>query len=297
MTSAATIENSKNNYSNSKRRTVNGTLAATTPTAAGVEDDKGNSSTTGGLGVAGLSPYGLGGMGMYGGPGAMMMGSPYSSIGMGMGMGMGSGSMMMGGMGGGGPLLNSLNQFLFGVQAVIYSLSSAVQVIGMNTHALQQLVEALQQMIDHAVTTFREMRTLEASSSANETEEQKLRRRRLKALRWAFVLTATYASYRLMRSIVTTRRNKKRHRQLLVAAPASTTATATAPLDFNQNHNHSNQYSTAAAAAAEGGYYSAASPAGYSPYPQYSNNYGSSVSPYGSMYSNGYGVSGGGYYY
>jgi hypothetical protein len=61
----------------------------------------------------GASMYGMGG-GMYGA--ASMMGSPYS-------YGGGGGGMLMGG----GPMSN-LNNFLFSVQNIIFSLGQAVQV-------------------------------------------------------------------------------------------------------------------------------------------------------------------------
>ena len=74
----------------------------------------------------------------------MFPGGNVGGIGMG-GMGMGGygyGSPMLGSplMGIGGPL-NSLNQFLFSIQNVIFSLSQAVQIVGMNAQGLQQLLE------------------------------------------------------------------------------------------------------------------------------------------------------------
>jgi hypothetical protein len=76
--------------------------------------------------------YGMGGMGMYG------MGGMYGG---GMGMGMGMGSAMM------GPLM-SLNQFLFGIQSVVFSLGQAVQIVGMNAQQIRHVYEGMRGMIE-----------------------------------------------------------------------------------------------------------------------------------------------------
>lgn len=207
----------------------------------------------GGLGSMGM--MGMGGMSMYGGG---MYGSPY-------GMG-------MGGMGTGMGPLNSLNQFLFGIQTAIYSLSSAVQVIGMNTQAFHQLLDAASSMIDHALATWHEMRVLEATATEGETEEQKMRRRRLKALRYAMVVAATYAGYRFIRSVLPSRTSRRRRR-----------IGTSDPQQYSSNYNNSNAMTP----------YNSG---GYSPY---SSGYGGS--PYSStgMYGAGagYGMGyGGGFY-
>lgn len=124
--------------------------------------------------------YGLG-AGMYGGAGGMYGG-------------------MMGG-GGGGPV-SSLNQFLFGIQNVIFSLSQAVQIIGMNTEAVKHLLESATVMFDHAVATWRELHALEAEQRQTETPEARKRRRRLRALRWALLVGVSYAGYQLVRKLV-----------------------------------------------------------------------------------------------
>ena len=232
--------------------------------------------------TAGLSAYGglLGGVGAgYGMGGMGMMGSPYGGIGM---MGSPYGMGMMGGMGMGGPFLSSLNQFLFGIQTAIYSLSSAVQVIGMNTHALQQLVEAASGMVDHALRTYHELRTIELNVQENESDEQKMRRRRLKALRWALLVGTTYAAYRLIRGLMVAR--KQRRRRLEASYPSSY---------YNANGQHS-------------GYdYGGASAGGYNPYPHHlssgnaygMSSYSSNPGSMGGMNSGGgYGGYGGGFY-
>ena len=100
-----------------------------------------------------------------------------------------------------GSSLGGFNQFLFGVQNVIFSLSQAVQILGMNTQALKQLLETVMTTFDHAVRTYREVRRIELAAAADESEskESKQKRRRLKALRWAAVSVLTYAGYRLVR--------------------------------------------------------------------------------------------------
>jgi hypothetical protein len=127
-----------------------------------------------------------GGMGGYGGGGGMMyppIMSPYMSS---------------------GPL-SSLNQFLFGVQSVIFSLGQAVAILSANASAIQQLLDAAMAMFDHAVATWHELKLLEQrKDGANhdteeESEEDKKRRRRLKALRYALVTAASYAGYRVLR--------------------------------------------------------------------------------------------------
>ena len=129
--------------------------------------------------------YGNLGLGSFGSAG--MLGSPY-----------GYGGMMMPA---GGPF-SGLNQFLFGVQNVIFSLSQAVQIVGMNTQALHHLLESATAMFDHAVATWHEMRVLEATSRRHETEEMKKRRRRLRAVRWAVVTAVVYAGYKLIRRVI-----------------------------------------------------------------------------------------------
>ena len=197
-------------------------------------------------GMYGGGGMGMGGMGMGGGMG--MMGSPYGM------------SPMMGGMG--GPLSN-LNQFLFGIQNVLSSLGQAVQIVGMNTQAVKQLLEAASGMFDHAVATWSEMRAIEAAASEFESEEHKKRRRRLRALRWAMVTAATYAGYKCIKWLFSSSR-RRHQRPMLEGQPSSAT----------------------------GGYNASYRPYSGDPYAG-SGNYGSS--PYGGGYSS-YG-SGQGYGY
>jgi hypothetical protein len=200
--------------------------------------------------------YGGGGMGMGGmyGGGGMGMGGMYGG-GMGMGMGMGSPYGMSPMMG--GPLSN-LNQFLFGVQNVLSSLGQAVQIVGMNTQAVKQLLEAATGMFDHAVATWSEMRAIEAAASEFESEEHKKRRRRLRALRWAMVTAATYAGYKCIKWLFSS--SRRRHQRPMLEGQPST-----------------------------GGYSAPYRPYSSDPYASsaHSGNYGSS--PYGGGYSYGSG--------
>ncbi len=114
--------------------------------------------------------------------------------------------MMGGGM---SPMIGSisnLNQFLYGIQTVVFSLSQAVQLLGMNQEALQQAFDSLTSMMDKGVATFHELRALEAMQNAQETEEQKKRRQRLKTIRWASMMGGRYVVYKLIRRITNRRK-------------------------------------------------------------------------------------------
>merc|ERR1719203_1861825 len=69
-----------------------------------------------------------------------------------MGMGMGG---MYGGMGNYGamgmPWIMSLNQFLFGIQSVVFSLGQAVQIVGMNAQQIRHVYESVKGMVENAV--------------------------------------------------------------------------------------------------------------------------------------------------
>mmetsp|Transcript_2986 Transcript_2986/g.4395 ORF Transcript_2986/g.4395 Transcript_2986/m.4395 type:complete len:214 (-) Transcript_2986:275-916(-) len=156
------------------------------------ENDLGADHATGGM-YSG--PYGGGyGGGMYGGGiyGSSMMGGMY-------GGGLhGGGAMSPYGYGSmpHGPLSN-LNQFLFGVQNAVFSLGQAVQIIGMNTQAIQQLLDSASTMLDHAIKTYKEIQQLHATE--HESEEDKKRRRRLRALRWAAITLVAYTGFKVVR--------------------------------------------------------------------------------------------------
>ena len=154
-----------------------------------------NGNTTSAL-VGASSPYRgyTGGGGMYGGYGGMGM--------YGGGFG-GMGGMMSPyyGMMSPGPL-SGLNQLLFSVQSVIFSLGQAVQIIGMNAQGLRQLFESATSIFDHAIETWQEMQLLEQRARHLETPQDRKRRARLRALRMALVAGISYLGYRLVRRLL-----------------------------------------------------------------------------------------------
>jgi hypothetical protein len=108
-----------------------------------------------------------------------------------------------------------MNQLLFGMQNILFSLSQAVQIISMNTYTIQQLLEAVGTMMEHAVTTWRDIRTLEASSTeaekeiGNGNEEFRKQKRRLRLLRWAMVTAMTYGGYKIVRWLFVAQRRRR----------------------------------------------------------------------------------------
>jgi hypothetical protein len=135
-----------------------------------------------------MNPYGNG---YYGNSGMMMMPPMY--------------------MGGMGPF-SGVYQVLYGVQNIVFSISQAVQLVGMNQQLLQQAWESLSQMFDHAIATFHEMRALEHQLNREETEEDKQRRKRLKALRYALVFGGSWVAYKIVRGLLLQKRNNNRRR-------------------------------------------------------------------------------------
>lgn len=164
----------------------------------------------GGMGMMGMMPgmYGLGGMGMYGGGG--MMGSQW---------------------------LMSLNQFLFGVQSVVFSLGQAVQIVGMNAQQIRHVYESVKGMVENALGQVNKLgqassweevagqvlgskvmgegngersngSTSPVDDNEREGEEEILtqneiiRRRRLAAFRWTMSLSMSYVVYKTVRRLV-----------------------------------------------------------------------------------------------
>ena len=68
----------------------------------------------------------------------------------------------------------------------------------MNTQALHQLYEQGMTMLDKILNTLHEINTLENASQKQLSEEDKKRRRRLKALRWSILVGGSYVGYRLV---------------------------------------------------------------------------------------------------
>lgn len=145
--------------------------------------------------------------------------------------------------------------------------------MGMNTQALHQLLDTATTMFDHALVTFNEMRTLDAS--VTETEEDKKRRRRLKALRWAMIMGFAYGGYRLIRRMMRRRMSMLTQRQT-IQAPAMQSSPAVCPYSTPQSYG-ANPYGVPQSYGANP--YSSYHGGGTPMYPP--NNYGGS---YGGVY-------------
>lgn len=116
----------------------------------------------------------------------------------------------------GGPF-SGIYQALYGLQNVVFSIGQMVHMIGMNQQQLQQAWESLNRMVEHAVKTFRELQRLEAQERRHDTEEDRQRRRRLKALRYALVFGGSYVAYKLVRNLLF--RGGQRRRLATVRSP------------------------------------------------------------------------------
>ena len=112
--------------------------------------------------------------------------------------------------------MTGLNQFLFSLQSVMFSMTQAIQIVGMNTQTFNNLFETATTMLDNAIETFQEMRTLDVISQEYESEEKRKRRKRLKALRWAMVTAVTFATYKLLKRFLSRPRTAP---QRILAAP------------------------------------------------------------------------------
>ena len=154
----------------------------------------------GGMGGMGMGGMGMGGMGMMGGMG-----------GYGMGMG-GMGMGMMGGMGM-GPIF-TLNQYLFGFQSLIFSLGQAINIVGMNTQALHHLYDQIMGMLDQGLTLLQDLKTLEKKEIQSLSEEEQMRRRRLKALRWSIMLGISYVAYSSVSKWLRRRKEYRRRKRI-----------------------------------------------------------------------------------
>ena len=104
----------------------------------------------------------------------------------------------------------------------------------MNTQALHQLLDTATSMFDHALSTFQEMRALDARSLQDESPEEQTKRRRLKALRWAFIMSIAYGGYRLIRRLL----RKRQHQRQLSMYPARSNSSSI-QVDMQLHHAHS----------------------------------------------------------
>ena len=170
------------------------------------------SSTLGGMnsmmGHNTYDPYSMGGSTyMYGGGGLGLGGmgmSPYMMNGLG---------MMTGHPG--------ITNVLFNFQQIMFSISQAVQIVGMNAEALQQLVHSLRDLTMKAnesirgfvVEVTKQLDDENKYQIAHESEKQKKRRRRLKVLRWTMAMVGSYAMYKFLKRIFC---NKRKHRELIM---------------------------------------------------------------------------------
>lgn len=179
---------------------------AVTPPSTNIVANNNPYNTTNSFGMFPGGNMGVGGLGMGGyGYGNPMLGSPLMGI--------------------GGPL-NSLNQFLFGIQNVIFSLSQAIQIVGMNAQGLQQLLESGTAMFDHVIASLHELVEPKRAESA----EERKRRRRIRALRWAVITAITYAGYKILRSF--------RQRQQRSAITIGPSAAPYQPVSYGNSHGY-----------------------------------------------------------
>ena len=114
----------------------------------------------------------------------------------------------------------------------------------MNTQALHQLYGQAMSMLDSALSTLSEMRALEQRMSKSETEmteEEKKRRRRLKALRWSFLLGVSYMGYRFVLKWVRRRRQLKEFYKMQMHNDQSGMGSSRSALANSQSYDiHSN---------------------------------------------------------
>lgn len=237
---------SEKNVGNASHASVENDSSSTNATPVGTAQTPTSLETGlapyGGIGT--ISPYGF-----YGGAASMMPPSPY----------MGMNTMGL-------PYVSGLNQVVYNIQNIIFSVSQAIYMIGANQQALQQAWESLNQMVDHAVATFHEMRALESIERQNETEEETKKRKRLKALRYAFVFGGGWLAYKLVRNLLFRKRNL--HQRKL--SHQSTPFMSSEDHHYGQSSYLNNMTSLMSGRTAAMPNYSSSSPMGYS---GYSGNY------------------------
>mmetsp|Transcript_19201 Transcript_19201/g.26619 ORF Transcript_19201/g.26619 Transcript_19201/m.26619 type:complete len:169 (+) Transcript_19201:88-594(+) len=115
--------------------------------------------------------------------------------------------------------------------------------MGMNTQAVHQLLDTATTMFDHALGTWKEMRALEANGNAavEQSEEDKRKLRRLKALRWAMTLGVAYAAYKIIRRLLFQKRRQRNQNNLLTAGGYQSSML---PQSYD-NNPYGNQYDAA----------------------------------------------------
>ena len=80
----------------------------------------------------------------------------------------------------------------------------------MNTQALHQMYEQGMTILDKVLRTLHEINSLENISQKHLSEEDKKRRRRLKALRWSVLVGGSYIGYRFVANWIQKRREYSR---------------------------------------------------------------------------------------
>jgi hypothetical protein len=126
-----------------------------------------------------------------------------------------NGMMMMGGYGGypttyGAGPLSWVNQCMFGIQNLLFSVTQVIQIVSMNTNTVQQLYEAVRTILQHAVQAYQQHIALDDSPTSSrgihtmqQRQELAQRRRKLRMIRSALVSLALYTGYKLVRWLFT----------------------------------------------------------------------------------------------
>lgn len=134
--------------------------------------------------------------------------SPLSMMQYGPSMGYGMNSM------GFGPL-STINQYLFSFQSFIFAIGQAVQIVGMNTHQLHQLYDQLTAMAEVIIHEIKTLSTQKVATK-NLSDEERKRRRRLKAIRWGLLFGASYASFWTILKWYKKRKDLKRRKRHMI---------------------------------------------------------------------------------
>jgi hypothetical protein len=126
-----------------------------------------------------------------------------------------NGMMMMGGYGGyptayGAGPLSWVNQCMFGIQNLLFSVTQVIQIVSMNTNTVHQLYEAVRTILQHAVQAYQQHIALDDSPTSSkgihtvqQRQELAQRRRKLRMIRSALVSLTLYTGYKLVRWLFT----------------------------------------------------------------------------------------------
>jgi len=125
-----------------------------------------------------------------------------------------------------------ITNFLFSVQSVVFSLGQTMQIISMNSQALSQMCQSTKQMIEQAVKNLIEFKSQfenfmiscdkhATSHTLTNSEQDRKRRRKLKAIRWTLAMTVTFMGYKLVRYAM--QRRRRRPQNLMIEPPPQLT--------------------------------------------------------------------------